>query len=103
MRNLIFGVVSATFCLNVYSQQTATIVLSGATLLTGSSETVEVYDMNCNRTVGQFTVSGPDGQTTVGPVCVNDSGYINIKRRKLPNTIWHQNSLMKPGESFNPS
>lgn len=103
MKTILLGAASTIVCLYAYAQQTATVILSGRTLLTGSSVTVEVYDMNCNRSVGQFTVAGPDGQTSVSPVCVNDSGYINIKRRKLPNTIWIQSSLMKPGEAFDPS
>ena len=85
-----------------FAQQTGSVQMSGKYLATGNSVTVEVFDTNCNRSLGTFSVSGPDGVTPVGPVCINGSGYINIKDRTPPNGNWIMRSFLKPGGEFTP-
>lgn len=87
---------------STHAQQTGSVQMSGKYLGTGSTITVEVYDTNCKRSVGVFSVSGPNGVTHVSPVCVNGSGYINIKDRVPPNGNWIARSFLKPGDEFTP-
>lgn len=102
MKHLILTVTAALLSLPTFAQQTSSLLLSGDTLMTGSSTTIEVYDEVCKRSIGLFTVTGPSGQVQIGPLCLSEAGFMSIRKRKLPNTIWIGNGWLKPGDKIDP-
>lgn len=99
----VLGTGLAAVLSTVCAQDTSSVTLSGSTLMTGTTVTVEVFDDVCKRSIGQFSVSGPNGSTTVGPLCLSASGYMTLRRRLVPNGVWYGKSYMKPGDPFDPS
>jgi hypothetical protein len=98
----VMGLAMCAIFVSANAQQNGSVQMSGKYLATGTTVTVEIFDNNCNKSLGTFSVSGPNGLTPVSPICINSSGYINIKDRVPPNGNWIMRSFLKSGDEFSP-
>jgi hypothetical protein len=84
------------------AQSSGSICIDGRYLVSSESRQIEIFDVNANRQVGTFTMTG--SQKTYGiNVMINGSGYINIRYRNATNNgSWIGSSFMKDGDCVSP-
>lgn len=97
-RLLLFILTVAAF--ESFAQNTGILVMTGYSLLTGNTASVAIFDEICKRDIGEFTVAGPAGKTLVGPLCINNFGYIGIRTKRMPSGKWITHDRKRPGDNI---
>lgn len=84
------------------AQSTGSICISGDFLSSGETRTIEIFDVNAGKSLGEFTMTGGQKTWGISPE-VNSSGYINIRYRNVSNNgSWISSSQMKDGDCIKP-
>lgn len=89
------------FSFSASAESTITINLSGKYLMTGDTRVIEIFDLNCNRNLGQFSLSA--NQIIPIAICQSSAGYGKIKRRNVTNNDhWIESALLSNGDEVTP-
>ncbi len=101
MKKLWPTIVVALCALSAYAQGTMTVTLSGKFIVSTDTRVIEIFDRNCNRSLGQFSLRG--NANIQLNICKNGAGYGNVQYRNVTNNgSWIGASQLKAGEEISP-